>query len=460
MTYAPLARLPVRLRLTLWYTALLAVALVLFAASVYLLMSHSLLTNLDSSLRTRIDQLQPSLEVTHGQVHLPSAGEDVDAPYIPSALISASGHPRSGPLPSAFVSWLRQNRASLPPSFHADTVGDLRFATAPIVRGREPVGYVVVWQSMRAVDSARRSLLLLLLGIGPGLLVLSGIGGMVLARRTLRPVAEITHTAERISGTDLHRRVPVGPARDELTELATTFNDMIERLESAVERERRFTGDASHELRSPLAVILAEASLALEEPLEHGDYRRALQIIQDQAAGMNEMIAALLLLARVETVEGHREIVPLAEIVERAIRQCAPAAEERGVEISARIEPNCAVEVNMALLVRAVRNLLDNAVKASPAGGVVLVQAERHGALTEVRIEDRGPGIEPAELPRIFEPFYQIEKARTPGDSHGLGLAICRRIVSAHGGEVTVHSIPGRGTIFGISLPSHTAPAS
>lgn len=453
MNQRVLSGIPARLRLTLWYVVLLMGALLLFAGSVYVLMSRSLLTNLDSSLRGRIAQIAPSVQVVNNQVHRTPPDEDASTPYIPAALISASGHPISGILPKPFRLWLRQNGSSLPNSFLAATVGDLRFAIAPIRRNRRPTGYLVVWQSMESVNGARESLLLLLLGIGPGLLLLSGIGGMVLARRVLHPVAEITRTAESISVTDLHRRVPVGGARDELTQLAATFNAMIERLEDAVERERRFTGDASHELRAPLSVILAEASLALDEPYDSDTYRQALRIIHGQAAGMNEMIAALLTLARVESVKPHREVVPLAELVDRAIHQCAPIARERTVQVTGHLDPGLSIEGNPTLLTRAVRNLLDNAIKASPHGGTVCFQAQRIGAMTLLLIQDEGPGIEQDEIERIFEPFYQIEKARTPGDSHGLGLAICRRIVRAHGGEVTVRSQPGQGATFGIALP-------
>src|SRR5947209_6172768 len=240
----PLAvALPVRLRLTLWYSVLLAAALVLFAASVYVLMTRSLLGNLDTSLHQRVNHL--------------------------------------------------------------------------------------VWQSLRPVNESLHSLLLLMLALGPGLLLLAGFGGMLLARRAFRPVTQITQTASSISATDLQRRVPVGKTHDELNELAVTFNAMIERLESAVARERRFTADASHELRSPLAVILAEASLALEEPLSPEDYRHVLGVVQEQAKGMHEMIAALLTLARVEVIQGPREPVAITAVIERTRRQCAPVMAER-----------------------------------------------------------------------------------------------------------------------------------
>jgi signal transduction histidine kinase len=447
-------KLPVRLRLTLWYVALLAAALLLFAGSVYVLMSRSLLDNLDTSLHQRINQLVPTVDVANGRIRLPPVGEEPDTPYIPAALLSPSGRSLRGALPPALRPWLQQRGVSLPHSFTAQTVGDFRIATTAIEGNSHRVGYLLVWQPLGSVDAARRSLLLLMLATGPGLLLLTGIGGILLARRAFSPVAQITHTASRISATDLHRRVPVGRTQDELSELATTFNAMIERLEAAVQRERDFTADASHELRSPLAVILAETSLALEESLDAEDSRRAMGIIHEQATSMNEMIYALLTLTRVETIGAHREIVPLVEVVDRAVRQCALTAREREVDVTAGVAAGLFVHAEPALLIRAVRNVLDNAIKASPSGSAVDIQAHRDGSSIVLEIRDDGPGIGSDDLERIFEPFYQVEKARTPGDSHGLGLAICRRIVAAHGGEVTADSRIGEGACFRIILPA------
>lgn len=445
-------RLPVRIRLTLWYTALLAGALLLFSGTVYLLMSRSLVSNLDVSLQQRINQIMPTVDVANGQVRLPMPGEQPDAPFIPAILLTPSGQPMSGTLPPILSQWLARHGSLLPRGFSTASEGDVRFAIAPIEDNSHRVGYILVWQSMRSIDQARQSLLLLLLGAGPVLLLLAAVGGMLLARRALRPVAQMTQTASSISATDLQRRVPVEPTRDELSELAATFNAMIARLEEAVERERRFTADASHELRSPLAVILAEASLALEQLVDADEYRRALGIIHEQAAGMQELVSALLSLARVEVLQV-RERVPLAEVVERAMRQCAPSARVREVRFIGHVSPSFSVEGDATLLTRAVRNVLDNAIKASSPGGAIRFIARPVVDTLVLAIQDEGPGIAPAHLEKIFEPFYQIEEARTPGDSHGLGLAICRRILRAHGGEVTVLESSEKGTCFGIILP-------
>ena len=310
---------------------------------------------------------------------------------------------------------------------------------------------MVVWQSTQSNDQALQVLAIVMAAAGVGTLVLAGFGGVVVARRALAPVAQITRTASGISATDLSRRVPVEPARDELGELATTFNSMIERLESAVRRERRFTGDASHELRSPLSVIMAEASLARERRISGQEYDRVLRVVQEQAKSMQELISALLTLARAELMQGEAQVVGLRELVERAAGQVCG---ERDVRVAIRVPDECVVDGQPALLTRAIRNLLDNAVKASAAGAVVEVDGFCEGVWVVPRVQDHGRGIAPALWERVFEPFYQVEEARTPGDSHGLGLSICRRLTEVHGGEVRVVPCGGEGACFEMSLPA------
>jgi signal transduction histidine kinase len=448
----PLSQVPVRLRLTLWYVVLLATGLVVFAGGVYLLLSRSLVTNLDTGLQTALNQTVAAITMRHGHISLLSAAEDVDPPYIPVTLVAPTGRTISGDFPHTLRVWMRHNVASLPSHLGTQSVSGLRIATQPVTRRGHVVGYAVAWQSLRSVDEARETLFVLSSVLGAILLLLSGVGGLVLARRALHPVSQITHTASAISVTDLHRRVPVGVARDELTELAATFNDMITRLEAAVERERRFTGDASHELRSPLAVILAETSLALEESGPTSENDRVLRVIHDQASSMSEIISALLVLARAETTDHLGDRVDISTVIERASKTCAHSATARHITLTPDVVPGLAVLGNESLLTRVVTNLLVNAIQASPPHSTIRITARRAGSHIVCEVSDAGPGIPADERERIFEPFYQIARARTPGDSHGLGLAICRRIVDAHGGSIHVVADRPAGTTIRVEL--------
>lgn len=441
--------LPIRVRLTLWYGALLAAALLLFAGTVYAVMANTLLANLDTALAGRLDHVSAEVRVANNVPILPRDEEQVDQPVIPVALIAPSGKITRGSLPRQ----LRSTRpAPFAPGRHFETVGNLRVATAPIVRRGHIIGTAVVWESQRAVNEARESLLLVMLVTGPVLLLIAILGGLALASRALRPLAALTHTASAISATDLSRRVPVRPVNDELSDLAVTFNAMIDRLEAAVSRERRFTADASHELRSPLSVIRAEATLALERPRSPDEYRQALRAVDEQAAGMEDLIAALLALARAESAPESMTTSVVAHLVAEAVAEVSAGRQTAVIE--SVVPEDLAVRGNVTLLIRALRNLIDNAVRFSPAGGTVRIRAWAEAATVVIQISDEGPGIAPEHQERIFEPFYQVQAARTPGASHGLGLSICARIVEAHGGQVTLLPHQDSGAVFRVELPA------
>ena len=452
-------KLSIRARLTIWYSGLLAAALLAFSLAVYFVMASALLSNLDTTLRQRLNQVAVAVRDDNGHLGLPNGGDNSDDALVPDVLLDPRGHVLLGTLPPDVGSLLAHHPLSPASGDAFRSAAGTRFATRTIYHGGAVAGYALVYQSLKPVDDARHALLLILLGAGPLLLVLAGAGGYALARRGLRPVAEITSVASAISTSDLHRRVPDSPVRDELSALASTFNAMIARLESGMERERRFTADASHELRSPLAVIRAEATLALDRPRDADEYRRVLAVIDDQAATMEDLVAGLLLLARAEAL---REVdttpVSLGEIVAAAVRQCHPPPAEREVSIETSIPADLLVLGAPALLQRAVRNVIDNAVKASPRGGAVRITGRQAAEEAVLVIEDEGPGIPEADRERIFEPFYQVAAARTPGESHGLGLAICRRIVTVHGGSVRAEAAPGGGARFVITLPITSSP--
>ena len=291
----------------------------------------------------------------------------------------------------------------------------------------------------------------------PCLILLAALGGWLLAGASLRPLRKITESAREITdGADLSRRIELGKGKDEVQELAKTFNEMMGRLEKSFEAERQFTSDASHELRTPTSVILAECDLALQMPEDAEGMALSVEEIRRQARKMSELIAKLLSYTRLE--QGSRRIEPeeldLSEMVEDICEE-QRLAMDRNVEISCEAQPQVRVQGDLSLLISLVQNLVTNAVKYNKDPGKVYVSVTREKGRAFVSVRDEGIGISQEDLPKIWNRFYQAEKARSEeGRGVGLGLSLARRIAELHGGEITVRSEPGKGSEFVFSMPA------
>ncbi len=293
-----------------------------------------------------------------------------------------------------------------------------------------------------------------------GVLAAYAIGSLV-ARRALGPVDQITREVREITdGTSLHRRLPSSMVKDELGRLADTLNQMIGRLERSFTALRRFTADASHELKTPLTVLKAGVERALTTPKMPPESLAALEEAMDEINRMTELVDALLTLARADEglVVLHQEPVDLRALILETEETGELLAEPAGIAVSADapVDP-VIVPVDGSRIRQLVMNLLTNAVKYTPAGGRVRLWLERDDGRVRFGVSDTGIGIAPGDLPHIFDRFWRADSARTrtgerPGV--GLGLAICKWIAEAHGGTIDVQSRPGRGTTFSVTLPA------
>jgi two-component system OmpR family sensor kinase len=298
-----------------------------------------------------------------------------------------------------------------------------------------------------------------------GVLAAYAIGSLV-ARRALRPVDQITNEVREITdGTGLHRRLPTSMVKDELGRLADTLNQMISRLERSFTALRRFTADASHELKTPLTVLKAGVERALTTPKMPPESLAPLEEAMDEINRMTELVDALLTLARADEglVRLHQEPVDLRALILETEETGELLAEPAGIAVSADapVDP-VIVPVDGSRIRQLVMNLLTNAVKYTPAGGRVRLWLERDDGRVRFGVSDTGVGIAPGDLPHIFDRFWRADSARTrtgerPGV--GLGLAICKWIAEAHGGTIDVQSRPGRGTTFSVTLPTGSAEA-
>lgn len=281
--------------------------------------------------------------------------------------------------------------------------------------------------------------------------------GSWLVRGSLRPIAEINRAAQRISGTDLDADIPTTGSGDELDQLANTLNDMVARIRRSVERMQRFSANAAHELRTPLNALRSRLEVTLENQRSSDEYRKILGETAEQVAGLSDSVHAMLRLAQSEAglAPEHRVAVPIAPLLEEVADFFGPLAEEQGLALELGPVGAGTVSGEPAWLRQAVANLVDNAIRYTPEGGVIRLAAQREegGRSVVISVADTGPGILAAELERIFEPFHRLRGEQAPGSGAGLGLAIAREIARAHGGDVAVESAPGRGSRFSVRLP-------
>ena len=298
--------------------------------------------------------------------------------------------------------------------------------------------------------------------VGFGILafILITIGSIYLVRYSLAPVNAIAEAASRISEADLSQRLPVRSGRDELGKLARTFNDLLDRLETAfndreaaLAQQRRFVADASHELRTPLTSLLGYTRMLQKWGMERPDAsREALERMEAEGRRMQCMVESLLHLARTDEANAlDFEPVDLASVVDETVAALQAGAEGAGIDIEHPKGPVMAM-ANREAIAQVLGILLDNALKYSPPGSPVEVRLSSMGDHAVIEVRDHGPGIEPEHQQHIFDRFYRVETSRTTRGA-GLGLAIAKDLVDRHGGTIAVSSTPGEGATFTVSLP-------
>ncbi|HEY8372002.1 MAG TPA: HAMP domain-containing sensor histidine kinase [Pseudonocardiaceae bacterium] len=276
----------------------------------------------------------------------------------------------------------------------------------------------------------------------------------VVTGRVLHPLHEVTDTARRLSVESLGERIRLDGPRDEVAELADTFDGMLDRLQAAFEAQRRFVANASHELRTPLAVIRTELEVTLSDPdADRAELRRMGEVVRDAALRAERLVEALLLLARTEGVGlAVREPVDLAAVVDSAWRAVRPEAEQREVQATFGAEP-ALVTGDPALLERVAGNLLENAVRHNVPGGWIRVRTSSSAEWSRLEVTSSGREVAPDEVEELFEPFRRGGVARTARTGTGLGLSIVRAAVLAHGGRVRASAVPGGGLSVLVELP-------
>lgn len=448
-----------RVRLTLWYVLLLGLSLFTFAAYLYVQVQRGLIAQVDQALQVAVSQAAATVDEEDGQ---PAFQDTEHSLTVERRLVQSGFAVRLlAPDGSVWQSFGDEVPGRGPQAAGYLTIGSgaerWRTYTQPV---QAPGGRMLGWlqaaqslsQSDRAIGSLRAQVLLGL----PLILVLAGLGGLLLADRALRPVDRISRTAQSIEGSDLTRRIKYQGPPDEVGRLATTFDQMLDRLEAAFARERRFTADAAHELRTPLAALKGRIGVTLSRVRSGDDYVATLHDLECEVDRLIRLSTDLLVLARLDQ-DGQlweREGLAVGDLLHAIVEQLQPLATAKQLQCILHVPSDVMVYGASDHLIRLFLNLTDNAIKYTPPGGRVTLEAHATGAETCVTISDTGPGIAPEHLPRLFERFYRgaADRSRASGGA-GLGLPIAYEIARRHGGTLEVESAVGRGTSFIVRLP-------
>lgn len=346
------------------------------------------------------------------------------------------------------------------------TIGVYRYLATPVATSGTGIGALLIATPTRTVSFEPRQLVRSMLVVAPVILLASVGAGYWLAGRALRPVQDMMDELEAIQdGRSLHRRLVVPRSGDELARLAMKVNGMIARLEQSFSGLRRFTADASHELKTPLMVIRAGVERALTNPKAPSDSIEMLDETLNQINLMSELVETLLTLARAD--EGRATLAveqqDLRPLVAEAVETAGILGETADIAVRATLpEGPVILPVDGGRIRQLLLNLVTNAIKYTPPGGSVALELVDTGITVTISVSDTGIGIAPGDLPHVFDRFWRADLARTrTGDrpGFGLGLAISRWIVEAHGGTIVVQSRPGRGTTFTVTLPRQSPPA-
>ena len=462
----------IRSRLTAWYVTLLAIILILFSVLLNYFLAKRLHESVDNSLTVSATVVATSATMRLGNSPLPGLNQlfeqfmnqgNLNKFYriydgsgnvgSRSKNISASQFPLSQP---AYADALEGKN-----SYETFTVGGqqpIRVITMPILLEGKLINLVQVGTSLEAVQETLRNLKIFLFTAVPSVLILAALFARFMARRALKPISRIIDTAREIGqGQELSKRIPVLKIKDELGQLALTFNEMMNRLENSFAQMRQFSSDASHELRTPLTVLKGQNELILSKQRKPEEYQEVISSNLEEINYMSKVLEDLFVLSKSDENQVNLDYKPvdLRALVEEVFKHAEILAEEKNIKIIIAFLEPIEIKGDEVRLRQMVWNVLQNGIKYTQQGGELKISLQNEGDFALLTIQDTGIGIPEEDLPLIFNRFYRVDKARTRDEGgSGLGLSICRQIAEAHKGKIEVESKLGVGTRFKIRLPN------
>jgi two-component system, OmpR family, sensor kinase len=460
-----------RFKLTFYYLAILALILIGVGIASNIYLTRTLLSTIDDSLFEQVERIDHHLAVAAGL----RSDEEVDrheylvdmTPHLTQIIDSR------GRVADEVLGDPRYDVPVDPLSLQRIAVGETVFTTASIsqqqmirlatrrvlTENRDDHFFIRSGQSLETIDLAQDRLFVLMAVAIPIALLLGGMGGLVIANQALYQVDRIRQTAEQINAGDLTERVPLPARMDEIGRLASTFNQMIARLQAAFDRQKQFTSDASHEMRTPLAVMRGDIEITLRRERTVPEYQSVLGSTLEEIVRLTRLVEDLLLLTRADIgkIELQCRPVNLTRLCRDLVDYIAPLARHQAQELILRLpeDDDLVVNADENRLRQLLLNLIDNAIKYTDPGGMIELSVSAEDGWFVLRVRDNGRGISPEDLPRIFDRFFRRSKmGNEPNVSgSGLGLSISKWIVDSHDGKIDVRSSLGGGTEFTVRLP-------
>jgi signal transduction histidine kinase len=460
-------RLGVRTALTAWYLLVLGLVIAAFSVALYWDQEQTLSAQVDRSLAGASGQVLALIDkhvdpikfvegdaYRHATNHLGQTGYAVLLFDPERRVLARFGRALQLSADIGTTGLATTGLATI----DANVEESWRVSWQPVVRhDGVTVGYLAVGQSVEAIEQALHSLLLTLAWAAPAALGLAGLAGYGLARLAMRPVDRMTQFVRSLGANDLQRRLRDRGPDDELGRLATTLDEMLARLEASFARERRFVADAAHELRTPLTALRSRLDVVRQRERDAEAYRTAIDTIEPEVERLIRLVRDLLLLARLETGSAPWEEAPvdLSQLCERIAEQMEPLARERRLTIALDVEPGLLVSGSFDHLLRALINLLDNAIKYARSPGRILVEGRRIGGSISVCVANDGQMLDETLIARVGERFLRGESDRSRETGGvGLGLAIAAEIARHHRGSLSLSSKEGGGAVATLNLRS------
>ena len=444
-------------RLTLWYAAAFAAALLVLGSVMWVAVQQSLYHAIDEGLRDRVEGIHVFIEDHKTRLDQEEVREEFRAHGSLFQVIDSNGAAIHRDETFVEGGTPPLNELGAEPKFDNLSANGtpLRFLSQSIeIDGRRYS--VQVAAPLADLQQGLRDALWILVPMFPLMLVLASVAGYLMSRRALAPVDRITQAARLSSADNLAQLHPLPKTGDELERLSATLNDMIGRLEAAFKRVSRFTADASHELRTPLAVMRTTAEVALRNP-DSSDHRAALEQVTAEIERTSSLVENLLLIAKTDSggAELSKRSIDFTAAIDEACSQANVLAKVKGIRLDKRFpEAPVVINADRDAVRRLFLILLDNAVKYTSAGGAVAVSVDVDNQSVSGFVEDTGIGIPSEDLPHVFDRFYRVDRARSRAQGGaGLGLAIARWIAESHGGTLSAESVLDRGSRFRVQLP-------